>query len=595
MNIAIIRMTFAVALVLALTAAGLWAAGADEEPAAAAEKEMVLDPTTGKMVTAPEYGGTMTVWGGAWVTESSSDPYFSYSDATVGVVEKLGISDWGIDRDEFDLKTVFLPDSYLTGRLAESWDISPDGLTYTFNIREGVNWHNKAPMNGRALTAEDVVYNFHRQLGLGNFTDAGPNPNWPARNLKGIPFESITATDDSTVVMKLKEPSLPALNIILLDLPTYIMPPEVIEQHGDVLDWRNLVGTGPFMLTDVVDGSSATRTKNPDYWGYDPKYPQNRLPYVDELKVVVILEESSIFAALRSGKLDMRWRALSLDSVESLRQTNPEIVAHPIWFRSSDSFAPDVRVPPFNDINVRRAMQLALDNETAAASYWKGQANATPQGLVGVKGYYIPFEQWDQEVKQYYRYDPEAAEKLLDEAGYPRGADGTRFQTVLNTAAFASLDFAEIAAAYWAEIGVDVKIDVLIAPEFAQRMRPPSDLEGMSGATAGSTDNPVTVFDDFHSDSEVNRGGVQDPEYDAMVDAALGATSIEEQKRLIAEVDMYAIEKHWHIFGPKSPVYILAQPWVKGYNGELSVNKWEDWLIFANLWIDSEMKEAMGY
>ena len=148
-------------------------------------------------------------------------------------------------------------------------------------------------------------------------------------------------------------------------------------------------------------------------------------------------------------------------------------MAHPIWFRSSDSFAPDVRVPPFNDINVRRAMQLALDNETAAASYWKGQANATPQGLVGVKGYYIPFEEWDEEVKQYYRYDPEAAEKLLDEAGYPRGADGTRFQTVLNTAAFASSDFAEIAAAYWAEIGVDVKIDVLDRPRICPEDAPP--------------------------------------------------------------------------------------------------------------------------
>ena len=588
------RKCLAVLIGLALTATGLWAAGAEEGSEVAAEKEMVLDPTTGEMVTAPEYGGTMNVWGGSWVTESPSDPYFSYSDATIGVVEKLGISDWGIDRDEFDFKTVFFPDSYLTGRLAESWDISPDGLSYTFNIRKGVNWHDKAPMNGRALTAEDVVYNFHRQLGLGSFTDAGPNPNWPAGNLKGIPFESITATDDSTVVMKLKEPSLPALNIILLDLPTYIMPPEVIEQHGDVMDWRNLVGTGPFMLTDVVDGSSATRTKNPDYWGYDPKYPQNRLPYVDELKVVVILEESSIFAALRSGKLDYRRWALSLDAVESLRQTNPEIVAHPIWFRSSDSFAPDVRVPPFNDINVRRAMQLALDNETAVATYWKGQANATPQGLVGVKGYYIPFEQWDEEVKQYYRYDPEAAEKLLDEAGHPRGADGTRFNTVLNIGPYASSDFAEIAAAYWAEIGVDVEINLLDAGEFNSRVHA-GDLEGISGAIAGSLDNPVSNFDDFHSDSEANRGRVQDPEHDAMVDAALGATSIEEQKRLIAEVDMYAIEQHWQIFGPKSPIYLLAQPWVKGYNGELALNKWEDWLNFAYLWIDSEMKEEMGY
>ena len=67
---------------------------------------------------------------------------------------------------------------------------------------------------------------------------------------------------------------------------TSIMPPEVIEQHGDVKDWRNLVGTGPFMITDWVEDSQITWAKNPDYWGHDEKYPENRLPYVDELRAI---------------------------------------------------------------------------------------------------------------------------------------------------------------------------------------------------------------------------------------------------------------------------------------------------------------------
>ena len=70
---------------------------------------------------------------------------------------------------------------------------------------------------------------------------------------------------------------------------TYIMPPEVIKQYGDSKDWKNLSGTGPFILTDVVEGSSETRTRNPDYWGHDEKYPQNQLPYIDELKYLMIL------------------------------------------------------------------------------------------------------------------------------------------------------------------------------------------------------------------------------------------------------------------------------------------------------------------
>ena len=347
-------------------------------------------------------------------------------------LQKLGIGNWGADRDEWDFRAGEIL-AYTIGRLAESWDISPDGLTYTFHIRQGVHWHDKPPMNGRELTAKDIEYNFHRMLGLGKFTEAGACAFGQCVDLLlSIPWESVTATDDWTVVMTLKEPFLAALRYMLVDYFVYIMPPEVIEQHGDTQDWRNLVGTGPFMLTDLVEESSVTYVKNPDYWGYDEKFPQNRLPYVDEFRVLIIPEDASIMAALRSGKVDFKQHVKSLDQIESLKRTNPEIVAHEWWFRSSDSFAPNHRVPPFSDINVRRAMQMALDNETIAATYWKGYANTIPHGLIRVDGYYIPFDEWDEEVKQYYRYDPEAAEKLLDEAGYPRGADGTRFKSTLN-------------------------------------------------------------------------------------------------------------------------------------------------------------------
>ena len=565
-------------------------------PTAAAEKKYVTDPTTGKVVSAPEYGGTLTIFiPGGWLP--SIDPYFGWSWPIIsGVVEKIGIGNWGIDRDVWDFKSGPTPVSVMTGRLAESWDISPDGLTYTFHIREGVHWHNKAPMNGRELTADDVEYNFHRILGLGKFTDAGPTAFGGAASFTSIPFESVTATDKYTMVVKLREPYIPALQLMLVDYFIYIMPPEVIEQRGDVQDWRNLVGTGPFMLTDYVEESSLSWTKNPDYWGYDEKYPQNRLPYVDELRGLVMTEEATIMAALRSGQLDYRRGATSLDSIESLQRTNPEIAAHPVWFRSSDSFAPSLRMPPFNDINVRRAMQMALDNETIAATLWKGNADTTPQGLVGIKGYSIPFEEWDEEVKQYYRYNPAGAEKLLDEAGYPRGADGTRFKTSLTYGAWSSLDHTEIAAAYWAEIGVDVEIDVLPFAEYSERLSSRT-YEGILSAIAGAQFDPVMMVGWYRTDSTGNRGGSQWPELETMVDAALNATTIEEQQRLIAEADKYAMSRHWLIWGAKSPTFSLAQPWLKGYNGEMDngLGSNEIHTLHARLWIDHELKETMGH
>ena len=246
--------TLVLTLACALVATVGFAAGEEEAPATA--MEMVTDPTTGEVVVAPEYGGTLTV--GYKTIVSDMDPYFGpIVSQLTNVMEKLCNGNWGIDRDEWDHASGPTPLSAMTGRLAESWE-TPDNTTLVFHIRDGVRWHNKAPMNGRELTAHDIEFNFHRMFGLGDFAEAGPSTYPGAAGLVAVPLESVTATDDSTVVMKLKEPYLPALGFILLDVQAYIMPPEVIEQHGDVQDWRNVVGTGPFMLTEFVEESSFT-------------------------------------------------------------------------------------------------------------------------------------------------------------------------------------------------------------------------------------------------------------------------------------------------------------------------------------------------
>ena len=587
----IMTKTLAVALVLVLTAAGLWAAAADEEPAAAAKKEMVLDPTTGEMVEAPRYGGTLTyaTRGLAW----NWDPYYGWTDPQLtGLVEKLAVGNWGVPRDVWDLKSGHpLPFSAITGRLAESWEM-PDDKTMIFHIRQGVRWHDKPPMNGRELTAQDVEFTFHRMLGMGDFAEDGPTPFGGAALLNGIPFESITATDDATVVMKLTEPLLSAFHIITLNYFTYIMPPEVIQQYGDVKDWRNMAGTGPFLLTDVVEDSSVTRTRNPDYWGHDEKYPHNQLPYIDELQYLLIPEEGTLMSALRSGKIDLRgpsggWVS-SIDSAESLQQTHPDIVLHKHYFRSSAAFAANVRKAPFDDLRVRKAMQMALDVETIAATYFKGEADPTPQGMIGVKGYYVPFEEWPEEVKKGYRYDPEGAKKLLAEAGYPNG-----FKTPMRVLLDSS--YAEIAAAYWAEIGVEAELNVFM--DWAQYHEDvfARDYEGIMGSIAGTTYDPSMTVTWYRSDAQWNRPLHQWSELDAKVDAALAATTFDEQKRLMKEADMYTIEQHWQIWGPKAPQWWVLWPWVKGYNGEFDLGPNEDSLILTRLWIDRDLKQEMGH
>jgi len=563
----------------------------------------VTDPTTGKVVSAPEYGGTMTF--AVQREPPTTDPMFGggASRGVDGVAEKLGMVDWGIDRDVYDLTGAFFyfPSSALKGRLAESWE-TPDATTFIFKIRQGVHWHKKAPMNGRELTAQDIEYNFHRVWGLGSGFTA-PHEIYTGA-LTRIPVESVTATDKYTVVIKLKQPQLGALDSILIDHGAFILPPEVIKQHGDVKEWRNLVGTGPFMLTDWVDGSSMTWTKNPDYWGFDEKFPQNRLPYFDGLSALIMKEPATIVAALRSGQVDyVGWigvaEMLYTAEKENIERTNPEITFYPWSIRSENASAFNMsKETPFSkDIRVRRAMQMALDLETMNKTYFKGEARWKPRGVLGdaIVGYNTPFEEWPEAVRKGYMYDPEGAKKLLDEAGYPPGPDGIRIKTTEHLFEHADFDYAQLAAAYWKAIGVEVKIIRSEAATHGARLR-----EQTYGAMIGWISGidylePLSPIGWGYSKGGFNPSGYNDPEFDRLYEAARDAATIEEQQRAVKAADMYFTKNHIYVWGPNAPKFNAVQPWVRGYAGEQSLGSDDRMVILSRLWFDNGMKKEMGH
>ena len=569
----------------------------------------VTDPTNGKAVSAPQYGGTLNEVM-HHVSNKPGDPWFgaNVDVAISGVVEKLSIVDWAIDRDTYP----FIGDppvSALRGALAESWDISSDGLTYTFHIRQGVHWHDKAPMNGRELTAKDVEYNYHRMLGNKltgtQFSEAEPSP--VGGDLLSLPFESITATDKWTVVLKLKGPSLRALGPMLDQQYMFIQPPEVIEQHGDLKDWRNLVGTGPFMMTKYVPDSSITWTKNPNYWGFDEKYRENSLPYIDELKAFYILEQATIVAGLRSAKIDFAGfqgnaQIRSIDQADSLIRTNPELVVIPFATRSNHGIKINTTRQPFDDIRVRKAMQMALDLETISATYFKGFADTIPRGLVGrvLKGYHVPFEEWPEKVKKVFDYDPESAEALLDEAELPRGADGIRFKAeYLLAQGVQDVTYPELLGGYWRDIGIQMDIVALPIPEWVATLGT-GDWDMWIGAT-GSVSNPYGGMAIAWSGNEGAWWAIPqfDAQYDAWYEAMVEATTLEEQMDLITKMDMRFIEQVWMMWVAIAPEFNVHQPWVIGYNGEINFDTYSGRAsqrneLFARVWIDRELKKAMG-
>ena len=380
-----------------------------------------------------------------------------------------------------------------------------------------------------------------------------------------------------------------------------IYPPEVIEEHGDAKDWRTIVGTGPFMLDDYVLESSVTYKKNPNYWGNDPKYPENRLPYIDEMRALFMPELATRMAALRTGKLDIvgvYTRIDSIDQAVSLARSNPELELTQYWYRSNNSFGFSLTKEPFDDLRVRQAMNMSLDHETINNTYFKGYGNWEPQMHLSsdVTGYTTPFAEWPAEVKKYWTYDPEGAEALLDAAGLERGADGIRFKTVLNSGAGRDISYHELVAGYWREIGIQVEIRHMDDPA-AKAMRETGDFEGFWVSSTARRGAALGEYALLYSKSGVETWrGIADPVYDALYEAAEAAeTGSEEQKRLGREMGMRQAEMHWHIWGTEPPKFTANWPWVKGYNGELYLGASEFNWPLPYLWIDQDLKKAMGY
>ena len=171
---------------------------------AAAEKEYVTDPSTGKRVLKPAYGGTITAAQLNFPFDHA-DTWVSHAGGVIGgpALDKLGQADWAVDRSVNKLVTYY-PESVMTGHLAKSWE-NPDPLTYIYKIRDNVFFHDKPPVSGRQFTADDMAANYERLFGIGRF--AGKEPAVHSWGTKALSFESVTATDKLTLVIKLSRPN----------------------------------------------------------------------------------------------------------------------------------------------------------------------------------------------------------------------------------------------------------------------------------------------------------------------------------------------------------------------------------------------------
>ena len=302
----------------------------------------------------------------------------------------------------------------IEGDLAESWT-QPTETTYIFKLRKGVRWHNKPPVNGRELTADDVKYTFDRFV-----TEKGN-----ANRAMMAALDKVEVVDKYTVKFTLKEPYVWFLDMVSNPMALAIIPKEAVEKFGDLKKPESVIGTGPWMLDSYrpnVGRHVRARTRTTSCPGC-PTSTRSRSPSTRTMpRGWPPSSPASTTSAMRRRAPSPAWTGCrsrtpsSRSGRSSRRWSSPTNQMSHIYMRTDK--------PPFNDVRVRRAISIAVDRQGILDAVYEGVGVFNPAVPAAFKEWALPVDQLG-EGAQYYKHDPARAKKLLAEAGYPNGFPAT--------------------------------------------------------------------------------------------------------------------------------------------------------------------------
>ena len=342
----------------------------------------------------------------------------TYKDDVATLDPAIGYDwqNWSMIKSLFDAMMDYEPGTTtLKPDLAESYEISPDGKVFTFKLRDGVKFHN-----GRAMTAADVKYSLDRVTnpetqspGAGFFGAIAGYDEMAAGTAKSL--SGVTTPDEKTVRIELSRPDATFLHVMGLNFAS-IVPKEAVDEFGADFG-KHPVGTGAFSLAEWTTGQRLVFAKNPDYWN-------KGLPLLDQITFEIGQEPIVALLRLQKGEVDIPGDGIPPAKFTEV-MADPEQKARVVEGGQLHTgyITMNVKMKPFDDVKVRQAVNMAI-NKDRIVQIINGRAVPANQPLPpSMPGYIKDFAG--------YKYDPEAAKKLLAEAGHPDGFETELF--VMNT------------------------------------------------------------------------------------------------------------------------------------------------------------------
>src|SRR5215471_1879518 len=386
---------------------------------------------------APMYGGHLTILNVAY--PEVWDPHLAGS---IGALAAVGpVYNQVVEFNPLNPKEII-------GDLAQSWDVTDGGGTYTFHLHENVKW-----WDGKDLTAEDVAFSLQRMI--------EPGKPRPRTGLLRPYIQSVQVMDRHTVKVTLHYSSPAFLQFLAVDYMK-ILPKHLLEAGVDVNVWEHIVGSGPFKVKGVRRGEAVTYEKNPQYF-------KPGRPYIDGLTIMAISDAGTAAAALKAGKITMTTAVTSLGVDDALQLEKALQGQYTLYWQSKVHAGQhiffNVEREPWKDLRLIKALRLATDLPEFQRAFGQGKFalgapfppdswyGSTTEDLLKRPGYRSPKAP-----------DIAAAKALLKEAGYdPPARLGKRVLTVAT--AWIYSDLAQLWAAQMRRnLGLDIELKVVDTP-----------------------------------------------------------------------------------------------------------------------------------
>jgi peptide/nickel transport system substrate-binding protein len=424
----------------------------------------------------------------------------------------------------------FDPDMNPQPELAESWQVSPDGLTWTFKLRQGVKFHD-----GQEFTSADVKFSFDRLLeksasGKSDF----------------LAVDKIEPVGKYGVKFVTKEP-FAALVAALGGFWGFIVSEAGVKKGGGDLN-KIAMGTGPFMLEDWKVEQQMVFKKNPNYF-------KKGLPLADELIVRVIPDEANIVAALRTGQIHHAF--IEDNKNYNLLKEEKTLTGYRSSRLGYDYLNMSANRGPLGDVRVRQAISYAVDRSQVMRVATAGFGRLTAPATAPMKQWQIPEEQW----MKYYKPDVEKAKKLMAEAGQ---ANGFTVKCMVIPTFPTMMSGAPVIAQQLKRIGITMEIEQVEYAIWIKRWQA-HDFDMTLNSTPGYADPDVAFFRALHSTKGQNWNSWKVPEVDAMLEEGRKTMDAKKRKEIYDKVQIAILENVPHLWLYSADLIDFTQASVKGF------------------------------